>query len=106
MSVIPDEYADHALEGIERASGAWKNGAVGCVQTYRVNVGSMTKTPSVIIFRTACASATLLRHVLLPTLNGLQGPERMTVKAIVYAMTVQATIYRAIRNPIRTSIRW
>lgn len=32
---------------------------------------------------TACARATLLRQVLLPTSRGLHGPERMAVKAIV-----------------------
>lgn len=35
------------------------------------------------MFSTACASATLLRQVLLPTSSGLQGPERMAVKTIV-----------------------
>lgn len=42
-----------------------------------------TSTPSVEMLRTACASATLLRQVLLPTSSGLHGPERMAVKAIV-----------------------
>lgn len=70
-----------------------------------MNVGIIIKMPSVIIFRMACDRAILLRHVSLPTLSGLHGPERMTVKAIVYAMMIQATMYRAIRYPILTSMR-
>lgn len=79
---------------------------VGCVRTYRVKAGNKIKTPSVVMLRTAWASATLLRHVLFSTFSGLQGPERMIVKATVYAVTVQATMYSAIRKPILTSIRW
>lgn len=79
-------------------------GAVDCVETYSVKIGIMIKMPSVAMFNIACASATLLRHVLLP-LSGLQGPDRMTVNAIVYAMIPQATIYRDMRYPILTSMR-
>lgn len=71
--------------------------AASCAQTYKVNVGMTIRTPSVVMFRTACASATLLIHVLLLLLSGLQGPERTIVNTMVYVMTVQATTYRAIR---------
>lgn len=50
---------------------------------HSITTGIRTSTPSVEMLRTACARATLLRQVLLPTSSGLHGPERMAVNAIV-----------------------
>lgn len=55
----------------------------GMFRPHSITTGIMTSTPSVEMFSTACASAMLLRHVLLPMSSGLQGPERMAVKTIV-----------------------
>lgn len=55
----------------------------GMFRPHSMITGMRTSTPSVVMLSTACASATLLRHVLLPTLSGLHGPERTAVKAIV-----------------------
>lgn len=55
----------------------------GMFRPHSITTGMRTSTPSVEMLSTACASATLLRQVLLPTLSGLQGPERMAVKTIV-----------------------
>lgn len=55
----------------------------GMFRPHSIITGMSTSTPSVEILSTACARATLLRQVLLPTLSGLQGPERMAVKTIV-----------------------
>lgn len=55
----------------------------GMLRPQSITTGIRTSTPSVEMFNTACARATLFRQVLLPTSSGLQGPERMAVKAIV-----------------------
>jgi hypothetical protein len=55
----------------------------GIFRPHSIITGMRTSTPSVEIFSTACARATLLRQVLLPTSSGLHGPDRMAVKTIV-----------------------
>lgn len=46
-------------------------------------MGMMMSTPSVVMFKMACASARLLRHVVVPVCSGLHGIERMMVKTSV-----------------------
>lgn len=61
---------------------------VGICRFHRVTIGMMISTPSVLMFRMACASAMLLRQVVLPAWSGLQGADSTAVKTRVYTMQV------------------
>lgn len=61
---------------------------VGICKPHSVTAGMIISTPSVLMFKMACASAMLLRQVVLPARSGLQGADNTTVKTRVYTMQV------------------
>lgn len=61
---------------------------------HSVTMGMMIRTPSVLIFKMACASARLLRQVVVPACSGLHGTESTMVNTRVYTVQVNAIAYR------------
>lgn len=57
---------------------------------HSVTTGMMINTPSVLMFKIACASAILLRQVVVPGCSGLHGTESTIVNTRVYTVQVNA----------------